>query len=73
MPNSKIGTTEAIMIILTAVVTHTILSLPNDILTAMKSASILNLIFVGIIAIIIVYTICKILKKFFWKVNKIQV
>lgn len=64
MSKSKIGTVEAIMIILTAVVTHTILSLPNDILTSMKSASILNLIYVGIIAIIIVYIICRLLKKF---------
>lgn len=64
MSKSKIGTVEAIMIILTAVVTHTILSLPNDILTSMKSASILNLIYVGIISIIIVYLICRLLKKF---------
>lgn len=64
MSKSHIGTVEAIMIILTAIVTHTILSLPDDILKSMKSASILNLIYVGIIAIIIVYIICRLLKKF---------
>ena len=64
MLKSKVGTVEAIMLILTIVVTHTILSLPKDILSSMKSASILNLIYVGIIAIIISYIIFRLLKKF---------
>lgn len=64
MSKPKIGTLEAIMIILTVVVTHTILTLPSDILTSMKSASILNLIYVSIIAIIIAYLIFRLFKKF---------
>ena len=64
MLKSKIGTVEAIMLILTIIVAHTILSLPKDILTSMKSASILNLIYVGIIAIIISYVIFRLLKNF---------
>ena len=64
MLKSKIGTVEAIMLILTIIVAHTMLSLPKDILTSMKSASILNLIYVGIIAIIISYVIFRLLKNF---------
>lgn len=61
---TKIGQVEAIMLILTIIVTHTVLSMPTDILNNYKSASILNLIYVGIIAIIISYFIYKLFKKF---------
>ena len=64
MSRPQIGTLEAIMLILSVVVTHTILSLPSDILTSMQSASILNLIYVSIIAIIIGYLIFRLFKKF---------
>lgn len=64
MPKTKIGTTEAIMMILTTVVIHSILSLPKTILTSQKSASILNVIYVSIIAIIVACLIFKLFKKF---------
>lgn len=64
MSKTKIGTVEAIMMILTIIVAHTILSLPKNILTSMKSASILNLIYVSIIVIAISYLIYKLLKNF---------
>ena len=64
MQKSKIGTLEAIMLVLTIVITHTILSLPRDILSSQKSASLINLIYVGIIAIIIAYLIFKLFKNF---------
>jgi len=64
MSKSKIGTVEAIMIILTIIVAHTILSLPKNILTSMKSASILNLIYVSIIVVAIGYFIYRLLKNF---------
>mgnify|MGYP001055644444 FL=1 len=64
MLNSRIGTVEAIMLILTNIVTHTILSLPRNILSTQKSASILNLIYVGIFAIFIAYLIFKLFKNF---------
>lgn len=64
MSKPKIGTVEAIMLILSVVVTHTILTLPSDILTSMKSASILNLIYVSIIAIFIAYVVFRLFKKF---------
>ena len=64
MEKSQIGTVEAIMLILTIIVTHTMLSLPQSILSSQKSASLLNIIYVSIIAIIIAFLIYKLLKKF---------
>lgn len=64
MNSSKINTIEAIMLVLTIVVTHTILSLPRSILVSTKSATILNLIYVSIIAILISYFIYKLFKNF---------
>lgn len=64
MSNSKIGTVEAIMIILTIIVAHTILSLPKNLVTTMKSASLLNMIYVSIIVVIIGYLIFRLLKNF---------
>ncbi len=64
MTKSKIGTLEAIMVILSIVVTHTILSLPRELTVATKSATIINLIFVSIIAIIISYLISRMFKNF---------
>ena len=64
MSKTKLGTAEAIMIILTVIVARSILSLPTDILNGFKSATILNLIYVSIIAILIVLLICKLFKKF---------
>ena len=55
------------MIILTIIVAHTILSLPKNILTSMKSASILNLVYVSIIVVVIGYIIYRLLlKQFFY-------
>lgn len=64
MSKSKIGTLEAIMLILTIVVTRAILSLPRELLTTTKSATILNLIYVSIIAILLAYIIFRLLKNF---------
>ena len=64
MSKSKIGTVEAIMIILTIIVAHTILSLPKNILTSMKSASILNLIYVSIIVVALGYLVYRLLRNF---------
>jgi spore germination protein (amino acid permease) len=64
MSKSKIGTLEAIMLVLTVVVAHTMLSMPRNILVSTKSATIINLIFVSILAIILSYFIVKLLKKF---------
>ena len=59
MSKSKIGTVEAVMLILTIVISSTILSLPKEILSLNRSASILNLLYVSIIAITISVLIYK--------------
>ena len=64
MQKSKLGTIEAIMLVLTIVVAHSVLSMPTNILSSYKSASILNVIYIGIIAIGIAYLIYKLLKNF---------
>lgn len=64
MLKSKIGTVEAVMLILTVIVTHTISSIPKAILLTTKSATIINIVFVSILAIFISYFIVKLFKPF---------
>lgn len=64
MTKSKIGTVEAIMLILTVIVARTVSSLPRQVLEIGKSATILNLVYVTIIAIIVAYFIVRLLKNF---------
>lgn len=64
MLKSKIGTVEAIMLILTVVVTHTVTSIPRALLLNTKSATLINLIFISILVITISYLIVKLFKAF---------
>ena len=64
MNESKIGTKEAIGLILTIAIAHTIISTPRRLLYEMKSAVLLNLIFVVFILIGIVIVVCKLFKNF---------
>lgn len=64
MTSSKLNTIEAIMLVFTIVVAHTLLSLQRNILALTKSATLLNLIYVSIIAILITYFIYKLISKF---------
>lgn len=64
MGNNKIGTVEAIMSILTIVVAHTILSLPRILIFNTNSSTILNLIYLTIIAMALAYLIYFLLKNF---------
>lgn len=64
MLKSKIGTMEAIMLILTIIVTHSILTRPFSILVDYQSASIINIFYVGIIAFFIAYLIYVLFKNF---------
>lgn len=64
MTKSKIGTLEAIMLVLTIIITHTISSLPREILVSTKSATIINLIFVSILAILFSYLVVRLMKNF---------
>ena len=60
----KVGTLEAVMLILTIVIVHTILSLPRDILVITSSATILNLTYITAIALCIGYFIYRLLRNF---------
>lgn len=64
MSKTRIGTTEAVMLILSVVVTHTIMSLPRDLLILTESATIINLIYVSIIVIAFAYLVYRLLKNF---------
>ena len=64
MTDRKIGTIEAIALVLTVGINHIILNLPQDIINSTSSASILNVIFVSIIALGIVFLIAKLFEKF---------
>lgn len=64
MTKSKIGTMEAIMLVLTIIITHTISALPREILVSTKSATIINLIFVSILAVLFSYLIVRLMKNF---------
>lgn len=64
MTTSKLGTFEAITLILSFVVAHTVLSLPENLVDAEKSSTLINIVFITILALIFVYFVCYILKKF---------
>jgi hypothetical protein len=64
MNHSKIGTFEAITLILSVIIIHTVLSLPKTLLDLTSSATFINLIYVSILAIIFVIILCKLLKTF---------
>ena len=64
MNSSKIGTFEAVTLILSFVVAHTVLSLPKALVDSTRSSTLLNIVYVEIIALLFVYFICYILKKF---------
>lgn len=58
------GNLEAIMLILTIVLNHTLLNLPKVLIDKTKSATIINLIYISVIAIILATIIYKLLKAF---------
>lgn len=64
MGNSKIGTFGAIALILTSIVTHTVLSLTKNLLNTTKSATLINIIYVGVIVLLLTVLIIKLFRKF---------
>ncbi len=64
MNNVKLNNFEAIAIIITITITHSILTLPKSIMQPVSSAALLNIIYVSILAIIISFIIYKLLSKF---------
>lgn len=64
MSTSKLTVPESVCLILTVFVAHSLVLLPLDILSTTKSATIINLIYVGIIALLIGLLIYKLFKIF---------
>lgn len=64
MSSTKISNIEAIFFIMTVMMNHIIMNLPKSLLNVLGSATILNIIFIFIIILCIVYFICKVMKQF---------
>ena len=64
MANSKITVPEAIALVLTVFVAHSIISMPQDILATTKSSTLINLTYVAVIALLIGILIYKLIKNF---------
>ena len=63
MSKSKIGTIEAVWIILTVIISHSILSLPRDMIIRTQSATIINIIYITVICTLLALLIAKLFKK----------
>ena len=64
MSKSKIGTTEAVLIILTVIIAHSILSLPRDMIVRTQSATIINIVYITVICTFIAFLLSRLFKKF---------
>ena len=64
MSESKIGSFEAIALVFTVMVNHVVLNLPKSIIASTSSGSIINVIFISIVALLIVFIISKLLERF---------
>lgn len=64
MVNSKINTITAIILTLSIVVSYVSSSLPRTFINELKSASLLNVIYITIIVLLIILLFCKLFKKF---------
>lgn len=64
MSKSKIGTIEAILIVLSVLAPFTVISLPRTIINEIKSSSLLNIVYITIICLVIVFLIYKLFRKF---------
>ena len=64
MNNEKIGFGEALCILIIVTLSHLILTLPTTIIQSQGSSSILNIMYVSIIVLIIIFFITKLYKNF---------
>lgn len=64
MNNEKIGFGEALCILIIVTLSHLILTLPKTIIQSQGSSSILNIMYVSIIVLIIIFFITKLYKNF---------
>ncbi len=60
----KVGSIEAIALVLIIVINHCIISFPKNIIASTYSASIINVIFITILALIFIHFVSKFLNKF---------
>ena len=64
MSNSRISVPEAVSIVLIVLVAHTLVSLPKSLLNVTGSATLINLLYVGIIMFFLVLLMVKLFKGF---------
>ena len=64
MTDRKIGNIEAISLVLTIMINHIILNLPKSLISTTSSGSIINVIFISIIVLGIVFLVCQLFKRF---------
>ena len=64
MENTKIGNKESIALLVTITFNHIIMNITKSIIENTSSASLLNILYVGVIAIIFTCIICYFLNKF---------
>ncbi len=64
MNNEKIGFSEAICVLLIVTLSHLILVLPKSIIQSQGSSSILNVIYISVLAFLITFLITKLYKNF---------
>ena len=64
MPDTKISTKEAIMLIISIVIAHTIVTLPATLLKNSNSGIIVNIVYVSILALLFAFILFKLFKKF---------
>lgn len=64
MIQTKMGKIEGIFLVLTIIINHIILNLPSEIISSTSSAAPINIIFISILALLFVFLISKLLKKF---------
>ena len=64
MDNTKIGNKEAVALLVTITFTHIVLNITKSIIETTSSASLINILYLGIITIIFTCVICYFLNKF---------
>lgn len=64
MTKNKIGTIEAVMLILTIIIARSILSLPRDMIVRTQSATIINIIYITVLCTLFSLLLSRLLKNF---------
>lgn len=64
MKESRIGIVQAVSVIVTVMISHIILNMPNHLISTTGPATILNLVYVFIIALFVFYLASKVFELF---------